>query len=97
MREYELRSNEVIETCRVEDYSVEGPRFKDFSSEVEYRCMPIYSFKNQEAQVWIHHHDVLIQSNGLPADYISDLRKGCSVSIFVFIGLFSPYRGVCSL
>ena len=92
MREYELRAAEVIETCQVEDFSVEGPRWPEFSSEVEYRCMPVYSFKNQEAQMWIHHHDVLVESNGLPTDYLSDLRKGCSVSVSNPLTPIGAYR-----
>lgn len=91
MQEYELRSSEIIETCKVEDFSVEGPRWAEFSSDVEYRCMPIYSFKNQEAQMWIHHHDVLIESNGLPSAYLSDVRKGCSVCISAILTPIGAY------
>ena len=77
-------ASEVIETCQVEDYQVEGPRRLNFSSDCEYRCVPVYSFKNSEALMWIHHHDILIPSDGLPSDFISDLRRGCSVSLFSF-------------
>ena len=83
----------------MEDYFVEGPRAKRFSDDSEYRCVPVYSFKNSEAQMWIHHHDVLITSNGLPSDYISDIRRGCSVcfllsiqkSSFAPIGVFDEF------
>ena len=64
---------------------MEGPRAERFSDDSEFRCMPVYSFKNVEAQMWIHHHDVLIPTNGLPSDFISDIRRGCSVRSFLFI------------
>ena len=69
---------------------MEGPRFKRFSEDSEYRCVPIYSFKNCEAQMWIHHHDVLIPSAGLPSAFISDIRRGCSVCILFRSSSFAP-------
>ena len=95
VREHEVTAAEMVETARIEDFSVPGPRRSEFSHRPEVRCMLLHSLKNCEMSSWRHNFDVLMSTNLLPTDFMSTLRRAIAVSnIFNFI---TYYRSMCSL
>ena len=88
MREFQFNMVEIQEKCRVEDFNHEGPRPLNFSVEPEIRCQPIHSFKNSEASVWQHAHDILLSTEVMTTDFMCDLRNSAAVSIFLNLVTF---------
>ena len=82
MREFQFNLVEIKEKCRVEDYHHAGPRKPTFSVAPEVRCRPLHSFKNSEASVWQHSHDILLATSVLSTDFMCDLRSASAVSEF---------------
>ena len=91
LREFQFSTVEILEKCRVEDYHHEGPRKPAFSVDPEVRCRPLHSFKNSEASVWHHSHDLLLATDVMTTDFMCDLRHAGAVSIYLFIYLFIYY------
>ena len=74
----------VKERCRVEDYATEGPRPEIFSKEPEVSCQILHTFKNAEALCHQHHFDVLMSTETLKVEFLSDVRRAVSVSILFY-------------
>ena len=89
MREFQFSTCEVTEKCKDEGYYHEGPRRPGFSVMPEVRCRPVHSFKNSEANLWIHSYDVLLPTETMTTDFMCDLRAGAAVSLSF---LFFPFR-----
>ena len=80
MREHEVTAAEMLETTRIEDFYVPGPRRSEFSHKPEVRCMLLHSLKNCEMSSWRHNFDVLMSTSLLPTDFMSTLRRAIAVS-----------------
>lgn len=80
MREHEITSSEMLETARIEDYEIQGPRPSTFSFMPEVKSMVMHSFKNCDATSWRHIHDILMPSCVLPTGLMSELRRAIAVS-----------------
>ena len=98
MREFQFNMVEIQEKCRVEDFHHEGPRQPAFSDDPEVRCRPLHSFKNSEASMWQHSHDILLATNAMTTDFMCDLRHAAAVSFgFLYVlhsmGSLRSYSG----
>ena len=60
---------------------MEGPRRKDLSLEPECRTVLCHTFKNPDASMWLHNHDIMLNTEMLRTDFMADLRIAGSVSI----------------
>ena len=75
----------MVETTRIEDFDVEGPRLSTFSHMPEVRTTVLYSFKNVDVTSWRHIHDILMPTCMLPTDFMADLRSAIAVSEIIFV------------
>ena len=87
LRESSFDETEIREHVQCEDFHIPGPRKKDFSLDPECRTVLNQTFKNADCSMWSHNHDLMVATDLLKTDFLSDIRHAAGVSVFLFSNL----------